>query len=97
MLCGYCCQQSIGEELEYRRLGAHRPTVSVIALGSDSFGGTSEFSTSEQKTVDAGVNLFDTAVLYSGRRAEEMLGKALRGQRDKALIATKYREFGEMK
>ena len=88
--------------MEYRSLGAHGPKVSAIALGSASFGGTSEYATRDQKTVDAvvgvaldaGVNLFDTAALYSGGRSEEMLGEALRGKRHKALIATKYREFG---
>lgn len=87
--------------MEYRTLGAGGPKVSVIALGSASFGGMSEFATRDQRAVDAvvgtaidaGVNLFDTAPLYASGRAEEMLGKALRGRRGEILIATKYREF----
>jgi aryl-alcohol dehydrogenase-like predicted oxidoreductase len=38
---------------------------------------------------EAGVNLFDTADGYSDGRSEEILGKALAGKRDKALISTK--------
>jgi len=40
--------------------------------------------------LDAGINLFDTADIYGGTRSEEFLGRALRGRRDRALIATKF-------
>jgi len=40
--------------------------------------------------LDAGINLFDTADVYGGGQSEEFLGKALKGRRNKALIATKF-------
>jgi aryl-alcohol dehydrogenase-like predicted oxidoreductase len=40
-------------------------------------------------SLDHGISLFDTADMYSGGRSEEILGKALKGKRDRALIATK--------
>jgi aryl-alcohol dehydrogenase-like predicted oxidoreductase len=41
--------------------------------------------------LDAGINLFDTADVYSGGLSEEILGQALEGRRDDVLIATKAR------
>jgi len=87
--------------MEYRRLGNSDLEVSVITLGCWEFGNTPGFATADQAEVDAvvhaaleaGVNLFDTAQVYSDGRSEELLGRALRGRREKALIATKFLDF----
>lgn len=78
--------------MEYRRLGASGLRVSVIGLGGNTFGRYVD----EQQTarvvgaaLDAGVNFFDTANIYSAGVSEQYLGKALQGAREQALIATK--------
>jgi aryl-alcohol dehydrogenase-like predicted oxidoreductase len=75
--------------------------VSALSFGTGTFGGANEFfkawgSTEVEEArrlvdvcFEAGVNLFDTANGYSDGRSEEVLGKALEGKRDRALISTK--------
>jgi aryl-alcohol dehydrogenase-like predicted oxidoreductase len=87
--------------MEYRLLGGSGLKVPVLSLGTGTFGGGNEFfkawgsSGVDEATrlvdicLDAGVNLFDTADVYSMGLAEEILGKAIAGRRDKVLIATK--------
>jgi aryl-alcohol dehydrogenase-like predicted oxidoreductase len=87
--------------MEYRLLGGSGLKVSALSFGTGTFGGATEFfkewgSTQVEEArrlievcFDAGVNLFDTADIYSNGRSEEVLGKALEGNRDKALISTK--------
>ena len=87
--------------MEYRQLGASGLFVPVLTFGTATFGGEGDFfkawgSTQVEEAtrmvnlcMDAGVNLFDTADVYSGGLSEEILGKALKGIRDKALISTK--------
>jgi len=87
--------------MEYRLLGGSGLKVSALSFGTGTFGGTNEFFKAWGSTevdearrlidvcFDAGVNLFDTANGYSDGRSEEVLGKALEGKRDKALISTK--------
>jgi aryl-alcohol dehydrogenase-like predicted oxidoreductase len=87
--------------MEYRLLGGSGLKVSALSFGTATFGGSNEFfkgfgSTEVDEArrlidicFDAGVNLFDTADGYSEGRSEEVLGKALAGMRDKALISTK--------
>lgn len=87
--------------MEYRRLGNSGLKVSVLSFGAGTFGGTTEFfkawgatSGDEAKKIvdlclDAGVNLFDTADIYSDGDSETILGKAIQGKRDKLLISTK--------
>jgi aryl-alcohol dehydrogenase-like predicted oxidoreductase len=87
--------------MEYRLLGGSGLKVSALSFGTATFGGSNEFfkawgstEVEEAKRLidicfEAGVNLFDTADGYSDGRAEEVLGKALEGKRDKALISTK--------
>jgi aryl-alcohol dehydrogenase-like predicted oxidoreductase len=41
--------------------------------------------------LDAGVNLFDTANIYSGGESEQIIGEAISGRRDEVLLATKVR------
>jgi len=87
--------------MEFRTLGRSGLKVPVLSFGTGTFGGKGEFfkawggSGVEEATrlvdlcLDAGANLFDTADVYSAGAAEEVLGAALRGRRDKVLIATK--------
>ncbi len=87
--------------MEYRQLGRSGLKVSSLSFGAATFGGSGEFfkawgeSDLTEATrlvsicVDAGVNLFDTANIYSAGISEEILGKAVRGRRDKVLISTK--------
>ena len=87
--------------MDYRLLGGSGLKVSALSFGSATFGGATEFFKAWGSTevaeasrlidlcFEAGVNLFDTADGYSDGRSEEILGKALEGKRDKALISTK--------
>jgi len=88
--------------MEYRQLGRSGLRVSAVTLGTMGFGGTGWASPVGQIDVegarkqiglarDAGVNLFDTADVYSNGLSEEILGKALGSDRDDVLIATKVR------
>ena len=88
--------------MEYRRLGHSGLFVSTLTLGTMTFGGRGGFSkvgstdvTGARRQVDmcldAGVNLFDTANIYSGGDSEEILGEAIAGRRDELLLATKVR------
>jgi aryl-alcohol dehydrogenase-like predicted oxidoreductase len=87
--------------MEHRQLGRSGLMVPVLSLGTGTFGGTSEFFKRWGETdvaeasrmvdlcLDAGVNFFDTADVYSSGASEEILGAALKGGRDKAIISTK--------
>jgi len=87
--------------MEYRQLGGSGLMVPVLTLGTGTFGGTSELfkafgsSGAEEATrmvdicLDAGLNMFDSADIYSEGHSEEVLGKAIAGRRDKVLISTK--------
>ncbi len=87
--------------MEYRQLGRSGLKVPALSFGTGTFGGTNEFFRKWGETdvkeasrlidicMEAGVNFFDTADVYSQGAAEEILGKALKGKRDKALISTK--------
>jgi aryl-alcohol dehydrogenase-like predicted oxidoreductase len=87
--------------MEYRQLGGSGLKVPVLSFGVATFGGGNEFfrawgstDVAEAKRLidiclDAGVNLFDTANIYSKGLSEEILGEALAGRRDNVLISTK--------
>jgi aryl-alcohol dehydrogenase-like predicted oxidoreductase len=82
--------------MKYRKLGANGPTVSAIGLGAGS--ATTHFGERDdevqietmQRALDLGVNFFDTADRYMKGRHEHLLGKALRGRRDRAILASKF-------
>ncbi|MBT2474665.1 aldo/keto reductase [Microbacterium sp. ISL-103] len=88
--------------VEYRQLGNSGLRVSTLTLGTMGFGGTG-FATNVGKidvagarrqieiARDSGVNLFDTADVYSAGVSEEILGEALGGSRDDVFVATKVR------
>jgi aryl-alcohol dehydrogenase-like predicted oxidoreductase len=87
--------------MEYRQLGYSGLKVSELSFGTGTFGGGNEFFKAWGDTdvngakrivdacLDAGVNLFDTADVYSHGLAEEILGKAIQGKRNDLLISTK--------
>lgn len=80
--------------MRYRSLGRSGLRTSVLGLGCSQLG--SRVSENEghrliRSAMDAGVSLFDTANVYGGGASEEALGRALRGVRDQAVIATKVR------
>ena len=82
--------------MEYRKLGSSPVSVSQIGLGtwgmSGAFWGAADDAESIRvihRALDLGVTLIDTAEAYGHGHAEEVLGKALVGRREKAVIATK--------
>jgi aryl-alcohol dehydrogenase-like predicted oxidoreductase len=90
--------------MEYRQLGRSGLRVSSLTLGTMTFGGSGQFrdvGTTDlagarrqiDMALDAGVNLIDTADIYSDGAAEEILGRALEGRSDRLLLASKAR-FG---
>ncbi len=79
-----------------RRLGLSDLQIHPVVLGAWAIGGSMWGGQDDKRSidaivasVDAGVNLIDTAPVYGTGKSEELLGKALRGRRDKVLIATK--------
>ncbi len=87
--------------MEYRQLGGSGFKVPALSLGTGTFGGGNEFfkswGTSDvaeaTRLVDicleAGLTMFDSADVYSGGMAEEILGQAIKGRRNQVLISTK--------
>jgi aryl-alcohol dehydrogenase-like predicted oxidoreductase len=81
--------------MEYRRLGATGITVSTHCLGTMMLGVGGNEDVDEcirmvHAAIDAGVNFFDAADVYSRGESEEILGRALAGRRDDAVVATKF-------
>ena len=88
--------------MDYRQLGHSGLKVSALSFGTGTFtGGDNAFfqawgqSGVDEAThlvgicLDAGINVFDTADIYSNGLSEEILGKAIAGKRDRLLISTK--------
>jgi aryl-alcohol dehydrogenase-like predicted oxidoreductase len=87
--------------MEYRRLGASGFKVPALTFGTGTFGGRGELFKAWGETgvaeamrlvdvcLEAGLTMFDSADLYSAGAAEEILGQAIKGRRDKVLISTK--------
>ena len=79
--------------MNYRRLGRTGLKVSEICLGTMTFGHNTdepEATRIVDLAIDAGINFFDTANSYAGSASETILGKALRGRRGNAVVATKF-------
>ena len=91
----------------YRRLGSSDIDVSVIGFGAWAIGGWMWGGADEKQAISAiqaalekGLNLLDTAPIYGYGRSEELIGRAIQGRRNKAVLATKCgliwdREEGE--
>jgi aryl-alcohol dehydrogenase-like predicted oxidoreductase len=88
--------------MEYRQLGASGLQISALTLGTMTFGGQGGFAKVGDTDVagakrqidmclDAGVNVIDTADVYSTGGSEEIVGEALGAKRDDVLLATKVR------
>ena len=88
--------------MEYRLLGRSGLKVPALTFGCGTFAGRGEFfsawghSDAREATrlvdicLDHGVNMFDSADVYSGGGSEEVLGAAIHGRRDRLLISTKF-------
>ncbi len=80
--------------MEYRFLGRSGLLVSAVGLGCDNFGqrcGPDESAAIVHRALELGINFFDTADIYGpAGLSEEYLGKALKGCREDAVIATKF-------
>src|SRR3954471_21087263 len=88
--------------MEYRQLGRSGLRISALSLGTMTFGdqgpgapvGMTDATGAARQIdlcLDAGINLIDTADVYSRGVSEDILGKVLRGRRDRILLATKAR------
>ncbi|WP_437727815.1 aldo/keto reductase [Sorangium sp. So ce861] len=87
--------------MEFRLLGGSGFKVPVLSLGTGTFGGGNEFFRGWGSTdvaeatrlvdvsLEAGMNMFDSADVYSNGLAEEILGQAIKGRRDRVIISTK--------
>ncbi|MBF5001038.1 aldo/keto reductase [Nocardia sp. BSTN01] len=87
--------------MDHRRLGASGLLVPALSFGAGTFGGRGELfgawgDTDAQQArrmvdvaLEAGVTMFDTADVYSDGASEEILGRAIRGRRDRVLLSTK--------
>jgi aryl-alcohol dehydrogenase-like predicted oxidoreductase len=88
--------------MEYRQLGHSGLRVSTLTLGTMTFGGQGKFAAVGDTDIsgarrqvdmclDAGVNLIDTADVYSNGLSEEITGEVLKGRRDRVVLSTKVR------
>lgn len=80
--------------MERRYFGATGMSVSTQCLGAMMFGAAGNTDDDEciamvHRALDAGINFIDTADGYSGGHSEEVVGKALQGERDNIVVATK--------
>ncbi len=86
--------------MEFRKLGGSDLSVPVLSFGTATFGdgegfkmwgnnGVKEATRVVDLCLEAGVTMFDSADIYSAGQAEEILGKAIKGRRDRVIISTK--------
>lgn len=82
--------------MRYRELGKSGISASVVAFGAWAIGGWNWGGTEDDKGISAihaaldhGINFIDTAPMYGMGHSEEVVGRALRGRRDKVVLATK--------
>ena len=81
--------------MEYRELGKTGEKISTIGMGTWHFGTYSDQEGRDvevaalRRGMELGINLIDTAEIYSGGKSEEVVGEAIKGVRDKLFIATK--------
>jgi len=81
-------------DMHYRQLGDSGLKVSVVGLGCNNFGRRVDRAGTARvvdAAIDEGINLFDTADVYSDGESEEFLGAAIKDRRDRVIVATKFR------
>ncbi len=79
--------------MEYRRLGTSGLKVSALGLGTNSMGRRVDEQGAKRiidQALGLGINFIDTANIYGGGLSEEYIGKALKGKRQQAILATKF-------
>ncbi len=83
--------------MEYRSVGRTGVKVSKLCFGTMSFGGVADEAEAERmfrRVLEVGLNFFDSADVYQRGRAEEILGRLMKGVRDELVITSKV--FGKM-
>jgi L-galactose dehydrogenase len=87
--------------MEYRKLGKTGMEISIVGYGASPLGNVfdktdeSEGTRAVHYAIDHGINYFDVAPMYGVTLAETRLGKALKGKRDKIILATKCCRYDE--
>ena len=79
--------------MEFRRIGRSGLKVSEVGLGGNNFGWWADEAASApviNAALDSGINFIDTADMYDRGHSEEYLGRALKGKRQRVIIATKF-------
>jgi aryl-alcohol dehydrogenase-like predicted oxidoreductase len=78
--------------MKYLPMGRTGLKVSAVGLGTNSFGGRAEPAASTailHRAIDAGINLIDTANIYTQTKSETIIGEGLKGRRRQVILATK--------
>ncbi|MFI5956313.1 aldo/keto reductase [Cryptosporangium sp. NPDC051539] len=83
--------------MQYRTLGRTGVQVSTLVLGAMNFGAIGRTTQDDATAIvdaalEAGINLIDTADMYSQGESEELVGRAIKGRRDDVVLATKANE-----